>query len=168
MIQYSDYTRYFRNLAQKHKQIRHSSDNQRFFRATLEEALSAISNRKIKYPAMMLLPLQIRSQGETDNEYEKIYGGFMILDALRNVNDFDRIEAILNETRVIAEDVMQKIYHDIDECNTPASQKLFQEFNRNEITKKEWGPVWDNAYGWSYEFPLSSFYNYQYDTAKWQ
>lgn len=167
MLSYANYISYFQQLAQSHTGIQHTEQNKHFFRSTLEEALSAIPNRTIKYPAIMLLPLQIKPYGSPDNRYEKIYGGFMVLEALRNMNDFNRIEEILVNTRNIGEDFLLKIEKDIDDCQTLPGDKTFVQFDTNEVTKKEWGPVWDVAYGWSYEFPLFATYTKQYDSSKW-
>lgn len=167
MIIYSDYITYFENIAATHKDIMHGVQGKRFFRTTIEELIGAIGNRTIGYPALMLLPLDIRKVGEEDNRYERSQGGFMILDALKSPEDNERKEQILNVTREICEDIIMKIKKDVDECE-PLASKIFVEFDINQVRAREWGPVWDNAFGWSYEFPLMAQYTKTYNPEKWQ
>jgi hypothetical protein len=167
MIAYHQYKDYFETLARQHNSIGHSDSERHFFRSSIEEALGAISNRTIRYPAMMLLPLEIRQVGNTDNAYEKIYGGFMLLDALRKPEDHARRELIIDQTRIICEDIIQRIIHDMNDCSTPFGNKIFPEFEINDLVKKEWGPVWDNAFGWSYQFPVFTHYLHSYNRDVW-
>ncbi len=167
MISYSDYINYFQKLSSEHAQIKHSDSEKHFFRTTLEEVLAAIPNRTIRYPAVMLLPLEIRTLGNSDNAYERIYGGFLILEALRKPEDHARREEILKNTRIIGDDFICRIRHDVYNCQVPFAQKLFVQFDDTAVIKKEWGPVWDNAFGWSYEFSLFAPYNHKYNAGVW-
>ena len=166
MTNYSDYINYFQLLASQHTEIQHSDKQKHFFRTTLEEVLTGIGNKTIRYPALLLLPLEIRKQGNIDNRSEKIFGGFLILEALKDVQNLDKREAILDRTRSIGEDILLKIEHDVDVCE-PYAQKVFYEFDFQTAVSKEWGPVWDNCYGWSYEFPITSEYTKTFNPEKW-
>lgn len=167
MITYKQYSDFFEALATKHPAIKHSASEKHFFEGDLSDLVGSIANRTIRYPVLMLITIDGRIAGsDHDNLLDDNNAGFLLLDRLGSPEDADRKKEIFNDTLTIGFDIIRRIQYLVDQCD-PDAVKLFNEFDITNVRKKQWGPVWDMAYGWSFEFPIQGAFTHLYNPDLW-
>lgn len=150
----TDYVAYFEKLAKEHKAIQHSENSRHFFVMDVNEVLGAMADSTIQYPAVILNALSARMAGSSlDNVNEQMNGGFMIIDHCQVVDDYLGMVQALSRSYRIGMEFLQRIHYDIMKCE-PLALKALPDWNIFQVTSKMWGPVFDNDYGWHYEFPV--------------
>lgn len=163
----SDYVAYFEQLAREHKDIRHSETARHFFVMDINEVLGAMADSSIQYPAVILNALSARIAGSSlDNTNEQINGGFLVIDHCQQIDNYESmVEAMANSHRIGLE-FLQRIHYEIMKCE-PLALKALPEWNIWNVATKMWGPVFDNDYGWHFEFPVVRPIELIFNPEKW-
>ena len=119
----SEYTAYFREIARRHKALRHSPIEMHFARIImsadpfpelqLNEFLTSLKS-KIRLPFMLLISYEHDYQdNRSDNIQKQLHGAYIILDKPQK-DSFDQQEAILDRTEEIGEQILAFIKDDLD------------------------------------------------------
>lgn len=103
-------TDYFEELAVKHKQIRHSAEENHYIRLCADEQLSA--RRSIVPPVVSFDKLVADYQGTTDAVKKSRSVELMFLDNVKDVHDYDEISAVWEKMEQLADDFLMKILQD--------------------------------------------------------
>jgi hypothetical protein len=149
-----NYVSYFETLARQHKLIKHSDTERHFFVMDINEVLGAMADSSIKYPAVILNALSARMAGSSlDNVNEQINGGFLVIDHCKHIDDYQSMVEAMSRSHQIGLDFLQRIHYDIMKCE-PLAMKALPDWNIFHVSSKMWGPVFDNDYGWHFEFPV--------------
>ena len=149
-----DYVSYFETLARQHKEVLHSESQKHFFVMDINNVLGAMADSSICYPAIILNSLSSRLVGSNlDNANEHFSGGFMVIHHSHDVDDYNSMVDALAISHRIGMDFLQRIHNDILSCK-PIAEKALPSWNIFNVSSKMWGPVFDNDFGFSFEFPV--------------
>jgi hypothetical protein len=160
MADISSYIEYFRKLASEHKEI-HG-----FYMIDINEILDGLRST-VKYPALILENLSgSYLASNLDNPLEVINGGFLIIDHLPNLDDFQGEMALIDRMKEIGHQVIARMLHDKMKCE-PLAEKAIPGFDVNSVSFEVLGPVFDNDYGVNFAFTIKSCRNLQYDQKYW-
>ena len=144
-----EYIAYFRHLAAKNRHIKD------FYMMDADSVIAAMNERALKYPCMVLETLRGRYRDDKrDNPLNLITGGFMILDKRERENDFTREEQILDETFALGAQVIAKMNDDAASFE-PTAVAALREFDANEVKWQQQGPLFENAFGTLFTFPVT-------------
>ena len=148
---HTEYTEFFRDIASRHKEIRHSAHDMHFARlilsndpflpttAQLNDFLDSVKN-KLQGPAMLLSSYEAQySDNRSDNVEKMIAGRLIIIDEVKPINDFDKEEEVLSRTERIGEECLgfaEKIFCEwpergFFEWDAAASEKVAKLTSRN-------------------------------------
>lgn len=162
------YVAYFEKLAREHKMIAHSESNRSFFVMDINEVLGAAADSSLRYPALILNALSMRITGTNpDNSFESVLGGFIVIDHCDKVDDYNQVISAMARSRNIGYDILQRMHYDAKICE-PLAIKVLTDFSITNVTAKMWGPVFDNDFGFHFEFPLNQLFELKYDPTNWQ
>jgi hypothetical protein len=163
----SDYVAYFEQLAREHKDIQHSDTARHFFVMDINEVLGAMADSSIQYPAIILNALSAHMAGSSlDNTNEQVNGGFMVIDHCQQIDDYISMVEAMSRSHRIGLEFLQRIHYDIKKCE-PLALKALPEWSIFHVSSKMWGPVFDNDYGWHFEFPITRPIELDFDPDKW-
>lgn len=161
MIDTQDYIDYFKDLATRHKNIRHGLDGAvRFSAISIEDLINEIThgvefrpeNEENDYGIMLLEEITGQFQGpDTRNMNDRPDGAFTILKHCPP-EDFDRERAIYRECKQIAASLIGTMTNDYEENADNIMQYLEPE---NGIRYMKVGPAYDNCFGVRVEFSFS-------------
>lgn len=161
---FSDLITYFETLATKHKSILHTDEKKHFFRMEVDEALAGINRTDVAYPMLILEGFRY---GFTDNHSDNLLknreGGFILLDKISDISDFDALHQKWDELEEIGDDILIKIKADKRNPETPVVRDF--DFNAVDasLIKNEIG----NTIGIRYLFTITSPKNNDVDETKW-
>jgi len=156
MTDVTDYIRYFQKIANEHVDIND------FYIMDINEPLAALRS-DIRYPALVLNSLAgILRVPNADNTLDELQGGFMVLDHLENVDDFHTEMEVLQSTKRICADIIARMIQDVK-----THQSSISGFNTNSVTYEMLGPIFDNDFGFQFNFKVHSGIDLQYDSTKW-
>lgn len=115
---HTQYTEFFRDIARRHKEIRHSETEARFARLILSvdpflsthhqlgEFLEGVRNT-LHTPMMLLTSYQVQYADNRSDSLEKMLAGrLIILDSVSPKNDYQREEQVLTDTERMAEECL--------------------------------------------------------------
>jgi hypothetical protein len=131
---HKSYTETFRQLAMRHKLIRHSDTSMHFARITLskapvfgrDELREFIQSKKnvLEYPALLLISYDADySSHHKDSLTKSVNGEFIILEAVEKDN-FEQLDDVLDKTEEIGEQLLATLRDHYDD--TP-EEGLFQD-----------------------------------------
>jgi len=160
MADISSYIEYFRRLAAEHKEING------FYMMDINEILDGLRST-VKYPVLILENLSGSYQASNlDNPLEVINGGFLILDHLPNLDDFQEEVVIIDRMKQIGHQVISRILYDHVKCELLA-EKAIPGFDINNVTFEVIGPIFDNCFGLDFSFRIFSLMNLEIDQSDW-
>ncbi len=151
------YIDYFEDIAVSHRDIRHvkgvdpGAGKKRFATFTTEDVITRQLRTKVGWPALLLELYEWQLAGSNMYDAKTNYAGaFSVLDIVNASKMDDELRAY-TITENIIQDIIQKMWSDHygpnkDHCTSPF-QYLNLESNCVPI-----GPVFDNQFGWRYEF----------------
>ena len=120
---------FFRMLATQHVAIRHSSTEKHFFRLELDEVLSALPET-ICYPALALESYNLSIEdNKSDNPQKNRTGGFMLIEFVPDMGDYDLIHTKWDQLEEIADDIFARIRQEKRTQNSPV-----RDFDLNSVS----------------------------------
>lgn len=158
-MRHSEYTSFFRQLAMEHIDIKHSADECRFLRLILSsDPLQRIMDAREFYDslrdrlhpgyAMILISYDADYTDNNGDQKEKEYNGsFIILNSVP-MGDYDALEAVLDKTEEIGEDIMGATLDRINKDFTLPKKHM----KVNGISNERIGPVGEVYHGTRFNF----------------
>lgn len=115
---HTQYTEFFRDIARRHKEIRHSETEAHFARLILsadpflpvtnqlDEFLDGVKS-VLQTPALLLASYTVQyADNRSDNLEKTLMGRLIVLDSVAPKNHYDREEEVLTATERIAEECL--------------------------------------------------------------
>jgi hypothetical protein len=158
-MRHSEYTSFFRQLAAEHTDIRHTKEECRFLRLILSsdplqrimdarEFYDSLRSRLARGYAMILISYEADySDNAGDQKLKEYHGSFIILHHVAP-GDFDELEAVLDKTEEIGEDLMGAALERINKDFTAPKKRM----TVNGITNERIGPVGETYHGTKFNF----------------
>jgi len=154
MSKYTDYTAYFKKLAESY--LGHSDSEKHFFRKGLEEFLNGLSTN-VNYPAMLLGKYDFRFvDNGADNLQKPRTVAFIICDHVADIEDYDAIDAVMDSTELIVDKIYNCIRKDI---RPPYSQEFLEYATLGDVQVTPISNYADGAYGWFVTIEIFSHHN---------
>lgn len=161
---------YFKNIAEKHKSIQHTTDRKNFFRANIEEILSgarSLAGYEGDYYALVLENHEgILSENGSDRIDDHQSMAFHILKPC-TTDDFEKENLILKESKQIALDIVSRIRKDYRDGLNGSQSSVIKGFDINQTRYQKIGPVFDNCFGTRVEISCFEQISLKYDTSNW-
>ena len=167
---HSDITNIFKEMAIQHASLRHNpSESKNAFvrilynpsslfetKLYLEEFLEKNRNN-LKFPCMLFFSTENTYQYDRDQVERKIFSGiFAIIGHKQRSFDNEQLEQMIDNTEVISEDVLARLYHmmvNVNRCEYLDSP--------DELYSHKIGPIMDDFYGtimyYSFSKPIELF-----------
>jgi len=162
---YSELEQYFESLATNHKSINHTPTSKHFFRIDAEEVLIKITT-EVNYPFLSLERAEYTLNGpHSDNVGQIRTIGLMYVDKFVE-DDYDRINAIYDEAEIVARDIVNRLWYDLENRTEPSLLRGFN-FNTVNVQHLPQHPT-DHTTGVRITFTLDSKYNRAIDLTKWK
>lgn len=162
MTDFKSYIQYFQLLAATHVDIKG------FFVMDINETLEALRG-DIKFPCLILTNLTGNYQATSiDNIIDQVKGGFIIIDRLDDPDSFVTEMNILNATKEIGKDIIARMIRDLYDKGTQDAINAIQGFNVGSVSYQMLDGIFDNCYGFNFNFQLDSFSGICYNRDKWQ
>jgi hypothetical protein len=134
-----------------------------FFMIDIFEPLHALRTT-IQYPALILTSLSGSFQASNlDNILDVVGGGFLVIDHLDQVDNFDTETALLSKTKRIGVDIISRMLNDYLKCE-PLAVKAIPGFDINSVSYEMMGPVFDNDFGVIFSFNLNNYFDLSYSS----
>jgi hypothetical protein len=153
---------YFRELAEKHVAIQHTTTKKHFYRFELDEVLTGLKN--INYPALILEAYSIGySDNKSDNVMKHRNGSFILLGHVADKGDFEAIHDLWDELETIGDDILAKIRED----KRNSAVKIVKDFNIESVEVGIIANMVGNDYGLRYSFTLTSAAPVDVDETRW-
>ncbi|WP_266206236.1 hypothetical protein [Pontibacter kalidii] len=158
-MRHSEYTTFFRQLASEHIDIRNSEDECRFVRLILSsdplqrimdarEFYDSLRSRLAEGYAMILISYEADySDNNGDQKLKEYHGSFIILHPVPE-GDHDALEAVLDKTEEIGEEIMGATLERINKDYTPPKKHM----TVNGVTNERIGPVGEIYHGTKFNF----------------
>ena len=160
MTDLKDYLRYFQEVANEHTDLRD------FYIMDINEVLTALRS-EAKFPMLILHQLTGSLQAKNlDNPLDMIKGGFLVIDQLANVDDFEAEMDTIDRMKKIAFDIVARMLHDVWKCE-PLALKSLPGFDVNSVKYEQMDQVFDNGFGVLVTFDLIDTVDLQYNPLKW-
>jgi hypothetical protein len=154
MSTYTDYTAYFEQLAKDY--LEHSSGSKHFFRKGLEEFLNGLSTN-VNYPAMLLGKYDYRyTDNGADNVMKPRTIAFIICDHVADIENYDAIDAAMDSTELIIDNIYNRIRKDI---RPPFTQEFLEYAKLGDVQVTPIANYADGAYGWFVTIEIHSHHN---------
>jgi hypothetical protein len=169
----SVYFNYFRQLAVRHKDLRHDPDTEtgngpkgkkRFARFSEEEILAGLKN-KVTFPALLADHYEIRTKAASNLVIDKKYAAAINVFATADPESAAEKEAAFDLAERILNDIIRQMYQDhegdgVDVCNTPFGEI---DFDGMEIIPV--GPVLNSEFGFRCMFNFNFRNDQSFTTA---
>lgn len=158
-MRHSEYTHFFRRLAEQHVAIRHSEHECRFVRMILSsdplqrmlDSREFFDDLRSQLAEGYVLVLESYEADYTDNagdqRKKEYHGAFYILHHVEP-GDFDGLEAVLDATEEVGEDIMGTTVELINKDATLPRKHI----TVNGITSERIGPVGETFHGTKFSF----------------
>lgn len=158
-MRHSEYTHFFRQLAARHVDIRHSDENCHFVRLILSsDPLQRIMDAREFYDslrdrvgpgfAMVLISYEADYSDNNGDQKEKEYHGSFIILHYVGEGDYDALEAVLDKTEEIGEDIMGATLELINKDFSAPKKHMAV----NGVTNERIGPVGELYHGTKFSF----------------
>lgn len=163
VIKFSDLVAYFKSLATKHVDIKHSEEEPHFYRYELDDVLEGIS-KDLNYPALILEAYDLNYKDEkSDNLQKTRNGGFILLDHCGDSGDHDRIHNIWDKLEEIGEELVVKIKAD----KKDKSIKVVRDFDLNDVDGTLLDIKETGHYGIRFSYGITSARSLDVNPDKW-
>ncbi len=160
---FSDLVEYFRSLAEKHIDIRHSATAKHFYRFELDEVITGMCSN-IKYPAFILEAYDFSyRESNSDNIRKKRTGAFIIMDRVKDQKNFDEIHEVWEKCEEIGNDIVIKMRDDKESGLYP----VLRDFNIGEVEGIPFPVISLGQYGVRFSFGMESGISNEVDVTKW-
>ena len=160
MTDVRNYISYFQQLANEHKEIKN------FYIMDINEPLMAMRG-EMQYPALILNSLAGSLKAPNlDNTLDQIKGGFLIVGQLEQLDDFPGEMLLLEQMKQIGSDIIARMLHDMLKCEERAV-KAIPGFDINSVQYHMIDQVFENGFGFLFNFNISTTIDLQYDADKW-
>jgi hypothetical protein len=160
MADISSYIEYFRKIASEHKDING------FYMMDINEILDGLRST-VKYPALILENLSGSYMASNlDNPLEVINGGFLIIDHLKNPDDFQGEVIIIDRMKEIGHQVVARMLYDKMKCE-PLAEKATPGFDVNTVTFEVIGPVFECDFGTLFSYKFMKLSDFEFNNEVW-
>jgi hypothetical protein len=160
-MNHSEYTTFFRTIAEKHVDIQHSEEESHFSRVIvsggpfrdviIEEFLNQLRS-EIHTPFMLLESYDADYEDNRADQLMKAYhGAFILLDKPEN-DDFNSIEAVISNMELIGEDIMGYIKNELRKPRPDSTNRENYFVNMNDWTSEKVGKISNLFYGVRFDF----------------
>ena len=142
----TEYLQYYRSIATLHPSING------FYTMDINEVLGDLRSG-MKYPALILNSVNgfLSRNLSADNTQNLVKAGFMVIDHVDSVDDFQKEMQILGDTFDTCIDILTKLMKDA-QCGT-----FIRKLDVDSIKYEMLGPVFDNDFGFMFTFDLRFF-----------
>ena len=142
----TEYLQYYRSIAALHPSING------FYTMDINEVLGDLRSG-MKYPALILNSVNgfLSRNLSADNTQNLVKAGFMVIDHVDSVDDFQKEMQILGDTFDTCIDILTKLLKDA-QCGT-----FIRKLDVDSIKYEMLGPVFDNDFGFMFTFDLRFF-----------
>jgi len=162
---FSDLIAYFENLAVLHKSVLHTTAEKHFFRMEIDEVLAGFKRTDSAFPMVILEGFKY---GFTDNNSDNLLknreGGFVLLDHISDISDFDTMHQKWDQLEEIGDEFLMKIKADKRNPDTP----VIRDFDFNSVDASLIRNELGSSVGIRYLFTISSPRNNEVDPTKWE
>lgn len=160
---FNDLVTYFKSLAERHVDIRHSATAKHFYRFDLDEVITGMCSN-IKYPAFILEGYDFNyRESDSDNIRKKRSGAFIIIDRVKDQKNFDEIHEAWDKCEEIGNDFLMKMREDKESGLYP----VLRDFNISEVEGIPFPVISLGQYGVRFSFSMESAVNNEVDESKW-
>jgi len=160
------YISYFKDIATKHKGIRHSDTEKRFFRMNIDELLGTGMRSDARFPLMVLENFEGGIyDGDSDNHLKRLEGAFVLLDKVPQ-GDFNKEADAYERMEKIGIEIFTRMDHDQKMFPKDANSTMI----KFEVNSTKWfkvGPIMDSCYGWRFSFSLLDSIDFRYNPEEW-
>ena len=146
-----EYVSYFREIAEKLKDIGHTAENKKFTRINIEEVLNGLrSDLDMSTPVMVLENYEASfNDNRSDNVFKDLNGALMVLQNVDHGDYEGEAEAMDR-----CESAIMKIIAKMKEDRDYRQIIPLRGFELNSVRLYKVGGVFDNSYGYRMEFML--------------
>lgn len=160
MTDLNDYLHYFKTLADEHVDIKD------FYIMDINEPLAALRG-EMKYPVLILNALTGNfAAPNLDAVTDEIKGGFLIIGQLAKLDDFPGEMTLLQQMKQIGVDILARMLHDVWKCE-PRASKAIPGFKVDSVTYQQIDQIFENCFGYLFNFTVMAPVDLQYDETKW-
>lgn len=153
MTKYTDYTSYFEQLAAD--LLGHSPEEKHFYRKGLEEFLNGLKTN-VNYPALLLEKYDfVINDNGADNVMKPRTIAFIICDHASDIEDYERIDEIMDLT----EDLVDRIYNRIHRDIRPPYHDFLKYAKLNETQASPVENYGDGNFGYYVTMEILSHHN---------
>lgn len=110
-----DYTAYMRSLAEKHRELHHTTEEKHFFRGELEEFWKQFRS-DVCFPCLIVEGSDNDYSGSEHNLVKKRNTSFIVAEHYDQHEDYDEIQLKMSRCEEIAEQIMGHILIDEENC----------------------------------------------------
>lgn len=162
---FSDLVSYFRNLASKHKSIRHSESEKHFFRFETDEVLGGLNRSDVNFPMLILEGYSYDfTDNKSDNLLKNRHMAFMLMDHLQDMTDYDELHNLWDKLEEIGDDILIKIKSDKRNPLTPVVRSFDFDSVETQLIMNEIG----NMVGIRYSFTLTGAMGMEVNEERWK
>jgi hypothetical protein len=155
-----DYISYFQQLADEHKEIKD------FYIMDINEPLMAMRG-SMQFPTLILNSLAGNFFAPNlDNTLDHVKGGFVIVGNLERLDDFSGEMLLLQQMKQIGSDIIARMVHDVWKCE-PRAVKAIPGFDINTVQYQMIDQVFENGFGFMFNFTIATCIDLQYSASKW-
>ncbi|KAF0198403.1 MAG: hypothetical protein FD166_1456 [Bacteroidetes bacterium] len=160
-VKFSALVDYFRKIAVKHRDIRHTDADKHFYRFEVDEVLSGISG--MNYPAMIMEGYRFSfADQKSDNPVKKREGAFILIDHVGDPGDYEKIHQVWDHMEEIGDDILARIKADKKDPASPVRDFDIESVN-GQLVATELG----NHYGIRYTFSVDCRFTWDVNPEKW-
>lgn len=160
-----DFVPYFKNIAEKLKELQHTTTDKHFHRivsiSQMEEFLQNMRSTT-GYQLLVMDHVQGRMiDRDSDNLLDRPYYSFYVMKNVEHGN-YDARQQAIQDCKTVAKKILSKLFY--DRFN---AQNGLNFLDRNSITYQQSGPYAHNWFGINYNFTLLDPANIIYNADDW-
>jgi len=160
---FNQYISYFEAISRNLIAIGHTSTNKHFFRLEFDEVLTALPS-KMNWPCLVLESYDISFiDNRGDNILKQRNGAFIILERVKNSQDFDAIHAAYDKCEVIVDDILSQMMLD----KRSRSHAVVKDLDLSQVQVIPIANDVDGAFGFRCSFPMINTHDIAVDPTKW-
>lgn len=160
---FNQYVSYFEDIARNLIAIGHTDSEKHFFRLELDELLVSLGS-KINWPCLVLEGYDVRFIDKSgDNVLKNRTGAFVVMDKLKNAQDFDAIHAIYDKCETICDDIISKMYFD----KKTRRHAVVKDFDLEQVEYILLNNEVECSYGIRVSFPITNTHDIAVNPDKW-
>lgn len=159
---FSEIVDYFKSLAQKHIEIKHTEQEKHFFRYELDEVLAG-KPAGMNYPALILEGYGFKFKDDkSDNLAKQRTGAFILAKNISDPGDHNYIHQVWEELEEIADDILSKMRKDKRNPDSPI-RHFNLESAEGTLIANEFGDL----YGLRITYEIECHFSTEVDESKW-